>query len=156
MAVSGATSLLWDKSAEHCDKIFTARCFRVAGFSCTLSARIARFMRLIIVSDTFPPDINGVARTLQQLALGLLARGHQVAVVTTLDAEPDQEQCPERHIVASWPIPGYNMLRVGFASMAWFAALFREQQTDVLYVATETPLGVAASWAAHRAGLHVV
>ena len=112
-------------------------------------------MRLIIVSDTFPPDINGVARTLQQLAEGLLARGHQVDVVTTLEAGVHQAQ-PTRHLVPSWPLPGYKTLRLGFASRGWFSSLFQQRQTEVLYVATETPLGIAAIWAAKRAGLPVV
>lgn len=112
-------------------------------------------MRLLIVSDTFTPDVNGVARTLRQLSLGLQARGHHVEVVTTCDAQTG-EAGPPRHVVSSVPLPGYSTLRVGFASLAWFAAVFRETQTDILYVATETPLGVAAIWAANRAGIPVV
>ena len=112
-------------------------------------------MRLLIVSDTFTPDINGVARTLRQLSLGLMARGHHVEVVTTCE-DASAEAGPQRHVVASLPLPGYSALRVGFASLAWFASLFKDLQTDVLYVATETPLGVAAIWAAARAGIPVV
>ena len=40
-------------------------------------------MNVLIVTDTFPPDINGVARTLETLAQGLAGLGHQVDVVTT-------------------------------------------------------------------------
>ncbi|MDB6119252.1 MAG: hypothetical protein JWO08_3033 [Verrucomicrobiaceae bacterium] len=112
-------------------------------------------MRVLIVSDTFPPDINGVARTLRQLSLGLMERGHQVEVVTTCDGGGAGDK-PRRHVVLSLPLPGYPALRLGLASLRWFAALFAQQRTDVLYVATETPLGIAAIWAAHRAHLPVV
>ncbi len=112
-------------------------------------------MRVLIVSDTFAPDINGVARTLRQLSLGLLERGHQVEVVTTCEGG-DPHDLPFRHVVVSLPMPGYPALRVGLASLQWFAALFKRQRTQVLYVATETPLGIAAIWAANRAGLPVV
>lgn len=111
-------------------------------------------MKVIIVSDTFAPDINGVARTLGMLARGLMARGHVVDVVTT--QENDASDGPRTHVVASAPLPGYNALRVGFASVGWFSSLFQRLHPDVLYVATETPLGVAAIWATHRAGLPVV
>ena len=112
-------------------------------------------MRVLIVSDTFAPDINGVARTLRQLSLGLVARGHHVEVVTTCEAGSSGER-PLRHVVPSLPLPGYTALRLGLASLRWFASLFAQQRTDVLYVATETPLGIAAIWAAHRARLPVV
>ena len=111
-------------------------------------------MKVIIVSDTFAPDINGVARTLGMLARGLMARGHAVDVVTT--QENDAADGPRTHVVASAPLPGYNSLRVGFASVSWFSSLFQRLRPDVLYVATETPLGVAGIWAAHRAGVPVV
>lgn len=112
-------------------------------------------MRVLIVSDTFAPDINGVARTLRQLSLGLIERGHHVEVVTTCEGASASDR-PRRHVVLSLPLPGYPALRVGLASMRWFAALFAQQRTDVLYVATETPLGIAAIWAANRARLPVV
>ena len=111
-------------------------------------------MKVIIVSDTFAPDVNGVARTLGMLARGLMARGHAVDVVTT--QEYDAADGPRTHVVASAPLPGYNSLRVGFTSISWFASLFQRLRPDVLYVATETPLGVAGIWAAHRAGVPVV
>ena len=40
-------------------------------------------MNVLIVTDTFPPDINGVAHTLEKLARGLAGRGHRVEVITT-------------------------------------------------------------------------
>lgn len=112
-------------------------------------------MRLLIVSDTFTPDVNGVARTLQHWASGMCARGHHVDVVTTTPP-PDFSEPYHRHVVLSVPLPGYATIRVGFAGMAWFQNLFTHTKADVLYVATETPMGVSAIWAAKRAGIPVV
>jgi glycosyltransferase involved in cell wall biosynthesis len=112
-------------------------------------------MRLLIVSDTFTPDVNGVARTLQHWASGMSALGHTVDVVTT-SPPPDFTEPYRRHVVLSMPLPGYNSIRVGFAGMAWFQELFTHTRAEVLYVATETPMGVAAIWAARRAGLPVI
>lgn len=38
-------------------------------------------MKLAIVTDTFPPDVNGVAMTLERFAAGLIGRGHAVEVI---------------------------------------------------------------------------
>lgn len=110
-------------------------------------------MRLLIVSDTFTPDVNGVARSLRQFAMGLLERGHHVEIVTT--CEDDSDALP-RHVVKALPIPGYTTIRLGFASRRWFMSLFETVKPDVLYVATETALGIAAIWASRIAGIPVV
>ncbi len=109
-------------------------------------------MRIFIVTDTFPPDINGVARTLHTLGHGLTKRGHDVQVVTTLHGD---DALP-RHVMTSVPLPGYPGLRIGFASARQMLELFDDFHPDVLYVATETPLGVAAIRAAGKRGIAVV
>jgi glycosyltransferase involved in cell wall biosynthesis len=114
-------------------------------------------MRLLLITDTYPPEINGVARTLSTLARGLTARGHAVEVITTRAAESaEPEGAPARHVVPSLPLPGYPGLRVGLATRGRLLRLFERFQPDVLYVATETPLGLAAIRAARRAGVPVV
>lgn len=112
-------------------------------------------MRLMIVSDTFTPDVNGVARTLHHWACGMAERDHSVEVVTT-SPSLDFTEPYRRHVVLSVPLPGYSSIRIGFASTTWFLQLFQHTGTEVLYVATETPLGVSAIWAARKAGLPVV
>ncbi len=110
-------------------------------------------MRLLIVSDTFSPDVNGVARSLRQFAGGLIERGHSVEVVTTID---DQDDCLHRHVVGSFALPGYAAIRLGLATRRWFVELLEHRRTDVLYVATETPLGIAAIRAAAQLNIPVV
>lgn len=114
---------------------------------------VVPLMKLLLVTDTYPPDINGVARTLRTWAEALRARGHQVEVVTTLDAIGSQEN---RHVAASLPLPGYPGLRMGFASSRTLQGIIESGGVDVLYVATETPLGIAAIRAARRLGVPVV
>lgn len=112
-------------------------------------------MRLLLVTDTFSPDINGVARSLEKFARGMLARGHGVEVVTT-QASVMQDDALPRHVVMAIPLPGYAAVRLGLASRRWFLELFEQAKPDVLYVAVETPLGIAAIWAARSAGIPVV
>ena len=111
-------------------------------------------MRLLLITDTYPPEINGVARTLSTLARGLSARGHAVEIVTTRAAESADTFV--RHLVPSLPLPGYPGLRVGMATRGRLLRLFDRFKPDVLYVATETPLGFSAIRAARSVGVPVV
>ncbi|MCB1225226.1 MAG: glycosyltransferase family 1 protein [Verrucomicrobiales bacterium] len=111
-------------------------------------------MRLLLVSDTYAPDVNGVARTLATLVAALRSRGHGVMVVTTGDEA--NAFCVDHRTVPSVPLPGYRGLRVGLASRGRLEELIRECQADVLYVATETPLGLAAIRAADRLRVPVI
>lgn len=114
-------------------------------------------MRVLLITDTYPPDINGVARTLATLARGLQRRGHAVEIVTTLDAAADEDAgAPRRQRVRALPLPGYPGLRFGLAGVRQMQARFEAFRPDVLYVATETPLGLASIRAAGRLGLPVV
>ena len=113
-------------------------------------------MKFMIVTDTFPPDINGVARTLQTLARGLAGRGHAVHVVTTNEgAECDAGPVSLKR-VRSFAIPGYAEVRLGLPSRGTLAEEIQENQPDAMYVAVETPMGVSAIRAAHAAGVGVV
>jgi glycosyltransferase involved in cell wall biosynthesis len=114
-------------------------------------------MRLLLITDTYHPDINGVARTLQTLTEGLRHRGHVVELVTTVAAVADGGRDePRRHVVMSMPIPGYPSLRMGFATTWQIEAMMADFHPDVLYVATETPLGIAAIRAAGKKGVPVI
>lgn len=111
-------------------------------------------MRLLVITDTYPPDINGVSRTLFTLANGLAARGHEVEIVTTQKAA--EPETLKRHVVQACPLLGYPGLRVGLSTPGRMRALFESFQPDALYVATETPLGIASIWAARKLSIPVV
>lgn len=111
-------------------------------------------MRYAIVSETYPPEVNGVALTVQSLVLGLRERGHDVVV-----ARPRQRnECDEATrdlVLPSLPLPRYPGLRVGLPATRKLVAAWRETPPDAIYVATEGPLGWSAVRAAHRLGIPV-
>lgn len=114
-------------------------------------------MRFLLITDTFPPDINGVARTLATLATGLKQRGHEIEIVTTLEATPSMEVEPfKRHTVMAMPLPGYPGLRMGFTTTWQMQSLYESFRPDALYIATETPLGIASIRAANKMGIPMV
>ncbi|MBL9155142.1 MAG: glycosyltransferase family 1 protein [Verrucomicrobiales bacterium] len=101
-------------------------------------------MRITFVTDTYAPQPNGVATTLQRLVHGLRERGHEVDVIrpAVLDCEEEGLKVP------SVSLPGYPQVRVGLPMRLRLQARWYRRRPDVIYVATETPLGASAITAA--------
>ena len=89
---------------------------------------------IVIVSDAWEPQINGVVRTLKRIKEEMEKRGHAVDLVT-----PDQF-----HTV---PLPGYSEIQLSYASKEKNGTVSEKLDTlhpDQIYIATEGPLGLAA------------
>ncbi|MGB9090315.1 MAG: glycosyltransferase family 1 protein [Pseudomonas farsensis] len=114
-------------------------------------------MRITLVSETFPPEINGVANTLGRLSDGLRSHGHQVELVRPRQpSDSATAHTDDLLLCRGWPVPGYPGLQWGELSMHTLWRRWRRQRPDVLYIATEGPLGLSALRAARRLGIPVV
>ena len=114
-------------------------------------------LRITLVSETFPPEINGVANTLGRLSEGLRQRGHQVELIRPRQAADNAtDNGDELLLCRGWPLPGYPGLQWGEVSMHKLWRRWCRQRPDVLYIATEGPLGLSALRAARRLGVAVV
>lgn len=109
-------------------------------------------MRVAIVTETYPPEINGVALTVRTLEQGLRARGHRVEVVRPRQGPADAAQ-PHETLVRGVRLPRYPGLRFGLPAPGALRRMWRDARPDVLYVATEGPLGWAALRAARALGI---
>jgi UDP-2,3-diacylglucosamine pyrophosphatase LpxH/glycosyltransferase involved in cell wall biosynthesis len=107
-------------------------------------------MRFDIVTDTFAPDVNGVAMTLGRLTEGLKSRGHRVHIIHTGEVAKPGETCSP-----SVPLPGYKEVRVGLPEPFKLRARWKKKRPDAIYVATESPLGKSALKAANALGIPV-
>ncbi len=126
----------------------------------TLSAphRQAGSRRLCVVTETYPPEINGVALTLAHLVKGLRARGHAVQVVRPRQAMADcfhSNYDSEVTLVRGVPLPRYKGLQFGLPAGGLLLRCWSQRRPDAVYVATEGPLGWSAVRAAQRLGLPV-
>lgn len=109
--------------------------------------------RVTIVTETFAPEINGVAHTLGQLVNGLRQSGIQVQVIRPRQHKQDHSQQQDgldTVTLPGLPIPGYSELHFGFPLTGRIADALARFQPQALYVATEGPMGWAAVKAAHR------
>lgn len=111
-------------------------------------------LSVCFVTDTFVPDVNGVAMTLSRLTAGLSARGHRVDLVGP--GWPDHDHVCRQFAVKSVRVPTYKDIRLGLATRATFVRLWRQNRPDVVYVATEGLAGLAAVRQARRWGIPVV
>ncbi|MGC5040943.1 glycosyltransferase family 4 protein [Streptomyces sp. DT190] len=115
-------------------------------------------MRVVIVTESFPPDVNGVAHCALQTARHLVDRGHAPVVVAPAPApgnKPDgSAPCPVVH-VPSLPLPGYPQVRVALPSRR-LAATLVEHRTEVVHLASPFVLGVRGMAAAARLGIPAV
>lgn len=111
-------------------------------------------MRYAIVTETYPPEVNGVALTVHSLEAGLRARGHEVSLVRPRQSD---EQRPEAHelLVRGAGLPRYPGLKFGFPATRKLIRLWTDAPPDAIYVATEGPLGWSALRAAKRLGIPV-
>ena len=108
---------------------------------------------ICIVTETYPPEVNGVAMTLARLVEGLRTQGHAVSVVRPrqrCSESPGGSDGPTVTMVRGLPLPGYTGARVGWPARGLLHDCWAHHRPDVVYVATEGPLGWSAVRAARR------
>ncbi|HBZ93226.1 MAG TPA: glycoside hydrolase [Pseudomonas sp.] len=117
----------------------------------------AQSLHVALISETFPPEINGVANTLGRLVDGLRNRGHRVQLIRPRQ-DTDQQSTADADLLLTrgWPLPGYPGLQWGQSSLHKLLRRWQRQRPDVLYIATEGPLGFSALRAARRLAIPVV
>ncbi len=113
-------------------------------------------MRIGIVSETYPPEINGVALTVHSLASGLAERGHSVDLIRPRQSQPHADE-PGIDVLSmrGGALPRYPGLRFGLPAGRKLHQHWQQHRPDAVYVATEGPLGWSAVRAARRLGIPV-
>lgn len=115
-------------------------------------------MRVVIVTESFPPDVNGVAHCALQTARHLVGRGHDCVVVAPATSAADEaDACAPCRVVRipSLPLPGYPQVRVALPSRR-VAAAIAEHRADLVHLAGPFVLGVRGMAAAARLGVPAV
>ena len=96
-------------------------------------------LKITLVTETFPPEINGVALTLEKLHNFLNISGHQPSVIRPRRFSETRK--PE--LVQGFPIPMYPKLRFGIGSPLRLYQTIKSKMPDIIHLATEGPLGLA-------------
>ena len=115
-------------------------------------------LNVVMVSETYPPEVNGVARTVAIIVDGLRAQGHALKLV-----RPRQGPTDQAHNTAGFgemlrpgmQIPRYSQLRMGLPSKRALLQEWQRARPDIVHIATEGPLGWSALSAARSLGIPV-
>ena len=114
-------------------------------------------LHIALVTETFAPEINGVANTLGHLCDGLRARNHRVQLIRPRQsADGNQRSSDDLMLCRGWPLPGYPGLQWGLTSTHRLTRRWCQHPPDVVYIATEGPLGLCALRVARRLGITAV
>lgn len=106
-------------------------------------------LKIAIVTETWPPEINGVALSLMQLCKGLQNQGHKILLI-----RPEQRaQCcdfvPNKEcLVNGQSIPKYPDMKFGWPQFLKVSQAISAFTPDVVHIVTEGPLGFTALHAA--------
>ena len=111
-------------------------------------------MRITYVTETFPPEINGVSLSAARAVTHLRHAGHLVQVVRPRQRGEAPCDSALQRLTFGGPIPMYPDLRYGLAGAAGFSKRWRQRgRPDLVHVATPGPLAWAALRAARAAGV---
>lgn len=115
-------------------------------------------LKIALVTETFPPEINGVAMTFGVIVRELSRRGHAMTVYRPRHNDLPNDAAREGYAeiaLPGVPIPGYPLLRLGLPAGRRLGRIWRADPPDLVHVATEGPLGASAITAARALGLPV-
>lgn len=115
-------------------------------------------LSLVLVTETFPPEVNGVAMTWGYLTSNLIAQGHRLLVIRPRQNKKDtprEEPGYSEVLVKGLPIPRYPELKFGLPARRRMAEAWDTFQPDLVHIATEGLLGWSALRLAKKRNLPV-
>ncbi len=116
--------------------------------------------RLAVVTETWPPEVNGVANTISRLIQGIrVMGGYHIQLVRPRQQareKPARTTDFQEHLVNGLTLPFYKEVRLGFPQYNALKRLWKKQRPDIVQIVTEGPLGYSAMKAAKRLGIPVI
>jgi len=104
----------------------------------------ASSLRVAVVTETYPPEVNGVAMTLARIVDGLQRRNHRIQLIRPRQHAteiPARNVHLEEILSQGVPIPRYRGLRIGLPTKQALFRLWSLKRPDIVHIATEGPLG---------------
>lgn len=118
-----------------------------------------RIFRIAVVTETYFPEINGVAKTLHRMVNDLVEDGNDILLFRPRQGLKDHAYSRKGYrevLMAGCRIPMYSDMRFGFPAKRILRRHFKSEKPDIVHVVTEGPLGWSAVRAAKDLGIPVV
>ena len=120
---------------------------------------VRRSLRIAVVTETYPPEINGVATSAAQFVEGLRRLGHQIHLVRPRQGRgdaPGRDAGLSEALTRGLAIPRYPDLKMGLPAKRVLKRLWSLHRPDIVHVVTEGPLGWSALQTARMMEIPVV
>ena len=118
------------------------------------------YTHLAVVTETWPPEVNGVALTIKHLVEGLIAQGgYKIQLIRprqTVNEKALHTESLQECLLGSFSLPFYSQVRLGYPHYFALKKQWQQQRPDLVQIVTEGPLGYAALWAAQHLKIPVI
>jgi len=117
-----------------------------------------RSLRIAVVTETFPPEVNGVSMTVARVVRGLCERDHEIQLVRPRQDRADEAGRTNGYdelLCSGLSIPRYPSLKMGLPAKRALLRQWSLRRPDLVHVVTEGPLGWSALQAAGQLKLPV-
>ena len=115
-------------------------------------------VKVAIVTETYPPEVNGVASTIARFIQGLAELGHDITLIRPrqgLKDKPRNEFHFKEILTVGIPIPGYSALRMGIPQKNRLIKQWSIDRPSLVHIVTEGPLGWSALEAAKKLNIPI-
>ena len=112
-----------------------------------------RSLRLAVVTETYPPEVNGVSLSLARFVEGLRERNHEIQLIRPRQSFGEQAKSTagfDELLTQGVPIPRYPDLKMGLPAKQALIKQWTLKRPDLVHIVTEGPLGWSALQAATK------
>lgn len=113
----------------------------------------SRPLRIAYLTETYPPELNGVSLTVERTVRFLRARGHNVELIRPRQPGEAALDASDELRTFGCPIPVYREMRFGLARVGPLVRRFQRTRPELVHLATPGPLAWAALAAAGALGI---
>ena len=113
-------------------------------------------MRIGLFTDTYFPQVSGVATSIRTLKTELEKLGHKVFIFTTTDKDVNRYEDWQIIRIPSVPFFAFKDRRVAYRGFSNALEIARQYQLDIIHTQTEFSLGLLGIWIAKELRIPVV
>jgi len=120
--------------------------------------KLNTLVKVAIVTETYPPEVNGVASTIARFIKGLTELGHDITLIRPRQGfkdKPKNESLFKEILTLGMPIPGYSSLRMGLPQKNMLLKQWSHDRPSLVHIVTEGPLGWSALEAAKKLNIPI-
>lgn len=113
-------------------------------------------MRIGLFTDTYFPQVSGVATSIRTLKMELEKQGHTVFIFTTTDKDVNRYEDWQIIRIPSVPFFAFKDRRFAYRGFSHALEIARQYQLDIIHTQTEFSLGLLGIWIARELKIPVI